>query len=136
MATAKTEVGLRSLIKRCTSDPLYYLQNQTRTKDEQDKEHPYKPFPPYKYFEMLYAAWLAEPVLLIEKSRTMMLTWFFAGLCLHYAMTNPASRVIFWAQTKTGRCNRSTMRGRYGRTRWSGSRKHGHSTAPESGRRT
>lgn len=26
----------------------------------------------------------------------MMLTWFFAGLCLHHAMTNPASKVIFW----------------------------------------
>lgn len=25
-----------------------------------------------------------------------MLTWFFAGLCRHHAMTNPASKVIFW----------------------------------------
>jgi hypothetical protein len=39
---------------------------------------------------------LAEQILLIEKSRTMMLTCFFAGLCLHHAMTNPASKVIFW----------------------------------------
>ena len=96
LATAKKELERRSLIRRCTSNPLYYLQNHTRTKDEQDKEHPYKSFPPYKYFEMLYAAWLAEPILLIEKSRTMMLTPFFAGLCLHHAMTNPASKVIFW----------------------------------------
>ena len=35
-------------------------------------------------------------MLLIEKSRTMMLTWFFAGLCLHHAMTNRATKVIFW----------------------------------------
>jgi hypothetical protein len=96
LATAKRELERRNLMRRCTKDPLYYLQNHTRAKDEQDKEHPYKPFPHYDYFEMLYAAWLAEPILLIEKSRTMMLTWFFAGLCLHHAMTNPASKVIFW----------------------------------------
>jgi hypothetical protein len=60
------------------------------------KEHPHKPSPHCDYFEMLYAAWPAQPILLIEKSRTMMLTWFFAGLCLHHAMTNPASKVIFW----------------------------------------
>jgi len=39
---------------------------------------------------------LTEQILLIENSRTMMLTWFFAGLCLHHVMTNPASKVIFW----------------------------------------
>ena len=68
----------------------------TKTKDEQDQENPYKPFPEYAYFWQLYSAWQQEDILLIEKSRTMMLTWFFAGLCLHHAMTNPATKVIFW----------------------------------------
>jgi len=68
----------------------------TRTLDEQDAVHPYKPFPDYPYFHYIYEAWKVESTLFIEKSRTMMLTWLFAGLCLHHTMNNRATRVIFW----------------------------------------
>ena len=75
--------------------PLYWLMNMTKTLDEQDAVNPYKPFPDYTYFRQIYAAWLVESVLFIEKSRTMMLSWLFAGLCLHFAMKRRATRIIF-----------------------------------------
>jgi len=74
------------------------MQKHTKTKDEQDAEHPYKPFPMRAYFADIAAAWKAEPVLLIEKSRTLMATWFCAALCLHAEMTVPATTAIFMAQ--------------------------------------
>jgi hypothetical protein len=78
------------------SDQMYWLTKCTKTKDEQDLQNPYKPFPEYPYFYELRDAWESDSVLLIEKSRTMMLTWLFARLCLHYAMTHTATKVIFW----------------------------------------
>lgn len=65
--------------------------------DEQDKDNPFKPFPKKAYFNDLAAAWAAESVLMIEKSRTMMATWFAAGMTVHSMMTVPATRVIYMA---------------------------------------
>lgn len=79
-------------------DALWWMRKCTRTRDEQDEAEPYKPFPERAYFDELHAAWLNEPVLLVEKSRTMMLTWWGAGECLWLAMARAATRVIFWAQ--------------------------------------
>lgn len=78
--------------------PLKWMQKWTRTKDEQDAANPFKPFPQREYFEIVYRLWESEPVLLIEKSRTMLLTWLISGLCLHMAMVRPATKIIFWAQ--------------------------------------
>ena len=96
-ALAKKELERRQLIKRCSEDPIYWLTSgATKTKDEQDQENPNKPFPKHQYFRDIHSAWIVEPILFIEKSRTMMLSWLFAGLCLHWAMTHKASKVIFW----------------------------------------
>ena len=80
------------------ADPVWWMRHGTKTVDEQDHVDPYKPFPDYPYFDKLYELWLTEPILFVEKSRTMMLTWFFSALCLHWAMTHQPSKVIFWAQ--------------------------------------
>jgi hypothetical protein len=47
---------------------------------------------------MLHKIWLREPVLFIEKSRTMMCSWWSAAETLHYVMTHQPSKGIFWAQ--------------------------------------
>jgi hypothetical protein len=70
----------------------------TRTKDEQDPVAPYKPFPNYEYFDILHAWFLAEPILFVEKSRTMMASWWAAAETLHYVMTHQPTKGIFWAQ--------------------------------------
>lgn len=83
---------------RALADPLWWMRHGTKTLDEQDHENPYKPFPNYECFDWLYQLWKREPILFIEKSRTMMQTWFFAALCLHWIMTHQPSCCIFWAQ--------------------------------------
>lgn len=67
----------------------------TKTVDEQDTTgNPLKPFPDREYFRVIYKLWLKEPVLFIEKSRTLMLTWLFSGLLLHQAMARPGTQVV------------------------------------------
>ena len=84
-------------ILQASRSALYWAQHCTKTLDEQDRDHPYKPFPKKSYFNDLYAAWNGEPVLMVEKSRTMMASWSAAAFALHAMMTVPATRVIFTA---------------------------------------
>ena len=79
-------------------DALYWMQHATKTKDEQDQANPYKPFPDYHYFKTLHYLWQTEPVLFVEKSRTMMVSWFAAAETLHAVMKGQPAKGIFWAQ--------------------------------------
>lgn len=74
------------------------MRRYTRTQDEQDPINPYKPFPDYPYFDYLHELWEREPALLVEKSRTMMVTWWGTAECTHYVMTHQPASTIFWAQ--------------------------------------
>src|SRR5437762_3513118 len=65
-------------------DSLYWLRHHTKTLDEQDPANPFKPFPNREYHQFLTDRWLEEAILLIEKSRTMMTSWWMAGVCTHY----------------------------------------------------
>ena len=78
-------------------DSLYWMQRLTKTKDEQDQTNPFKPFPRYPSFTVLHNVWLKEPILFIEKSRTMMASWWSAAETLHYVMTRQPAKAIFWA---------------------------------------
>jgi hypothetical protein len=73
------------------------MQCVTKTKDEQDQTNPFKHFPRYPYFTVLHNVWLKEPVLFIEKSRTMMVSWWSAAEALHYVMTRQPAKAILWA---------------------------------------
>lgn len=77
---------------------LFWMWNKTKTRDDQDPIHPFKPFPDRDYFLALHKIYLAEPVLFIEKSRTMMASWWAAGETVHYVMTHQPSKGIFWSQ--------------------------------------
>ncbi len=79
-------------------DSLTWMYGWTKTRDDQDQKNPYKPFPQKPYFEVLHKVWLREPILFIEKSRTMMVSWWAAAEALHYIMTHQPSKAIFWAQ--------------------------------------
>ena len=70
----------------------------TKTRDDQDPLNPYKPFPKREYLEALHKVWLKEPFLFVEKSRTMLCSWWAAAETLHYVMTHQPSKGIFWAQ--------------------------------------
>src|SRR5260370_7994926 len=77
-------------------DSLAWMRNFTKTKDEQDPENPYKPFPPEKdYHRILHLLFLREPVFFVEKSRTMITSWWAVAECTHFVQTNPpAPRVL------------------------------------------
>jgi hypothetical protein len=78
------------------------MQNCTQTEDNQwqQKEgyerQAFKPFPRHKYFEDIVQVWENESVIMLEKSRTMMLSWTFAGLSLHRMMTKEATRALIF----------------------------------------
>jgi hypothetical protein len=89
-----------------TSDPLvppiinslYWMWNHTKTRDDQDQNHPYKPYPVREYLKALHAVWVREPFLFVEKSRTMLASWWAAGETTHFGMTHQPSTTVYWAQ--------------------------------------
>jgi hypothetical protein len=85
------------IVTRCVNDVLFWVRNGTKTRDEQDKANPNKPFPPYQYIDALVRMFQVEPVSFCEKSRTMMATWTICALRAHEGFTTPQTRHIFLA---------------------------------------
>ena len=89
-------------ISRAVSDPLLWLQQFTRTKDSHWREAgaatPYRGFPQKPYFRPLVEGFRNEPVMFVEKSRDLMLSWLFVGLFTHAAMTNKGIEILFQSQ--------------------------------------
>ena len=87
---------------RAVDDPLEWLQRHTRTHDSHWREagasNPYRPFPDTPYFQPLLAMIQQQPVLFIEKSRDMMISWLCVGFFAHAAMTNEHREVLFQSQ--------------------------------------
>jgi len=89
-------------IKTAINDPLAWLQQWTRTRDNHWREagavSPYRSFPDKPYFRQILDVIQANPVTFIEKSRDMMLSWFCVGFFTHAAMTNNQREVLFQSQ--------------------------------------
>lgn len=74
---------------------MFFLDNFVKTLDEHDKEHPVKRLPMEKeYIRELAQHFLNEPLLLVEKSRQMMVTWLGCAYCLWVAMFHKGRRVF------------------------------------------
>lgn len=68
-------------------DPLEFLRTFVWTLDQHDKANPCKRFPADRpHIEAITRLWQANQLLSIRKSRQMMMTWLFAGLCLWDAL--------------------------------------------------
>ncbi len=87
-------------------DSLFWMRNATKTWDEHDTANPYKRLPGFEYFDQLHGLWLTEDKLFIEKSRTMMATWWACGEVFHYVETRQPSSCIFWCpdQDRAEKC--------------------------------
>jgi len=73
----------RSLeMELCKRDPLHWLYTWCWTLDSHDPIHKIKRFPEKKYIRKITELWLTEERLLIEKSRQMMISWWFMALNL------------------------------------------------------
>jgi hypothetical protein len=79
-------------------DCYYWLTECTKTIDEQDSLHPYKPFPDRRYFLPILDALNHEAQTWIYKSRTMMMTWLVSGWAAHYGFKHDATGVVFQSQ--------------------------------------
>jgi hypothetical protein len=89
-------------ITAMVADPLTWLRHYTQTRDSHWREasapSPYRPFPDKPYFRPVVEALRKEPVLFVEKSRDMMLTWLCVGFFTHAAMTTEGIEVLFQSQ--------------------------------------
>lgn len=74
------------------------MTEATKTRDEQDQQNPYKPFPHLPYLPPLLSVLDNEPIVFIEKSRTMMASWIVAAWAAWIAFTHPATCVVFQSE--------------------------------------
>jgi hypothetical protein len=77
---------------------LYWMWNHTKTLDPQDPIQSYKHFPCDRpYLEVLHNVWIQEPIMFVEKSRTMLCSWWIAAETLHWVMTRQPAKAVLWA---------------------------------------
>lgn len=84
---------------QCQKDPYYFLTNWAFTLDSHDPDDPIKAFPEKEYIKILVDLWINEKLLLIPKSRQMMVSWIFVALYLWDAQFHKA-RLIFFQSKK------------------------------------
>lgn len=81
--------------ERCKRDPWHWLNNWVWTLDTHDKKDPVKKFPDAEYLKYTVDVWQSESLLLIPKSRQMMLTWLIVALYLWDAQFHPGRYIFF-----------------------------------------
>jgi len=81
--------------EKCRRDPWYWLTTWVWTLDSHDPITPVKRFPKKDYILELIRIWQKEKLLLIPKSRQMMITWLIVALYLHDAQFNPGRYIYF-----------------------------------------
>lgn len=87
------------MARRAIRDPWFWMSRCTKTKDEQDLANPYKPFPEnWPYFQPILMALENEPVLFLEKSRTVMASWLVSAWAAWKMFTRPAVKVVFQSE--------------------------------------
>jgi hypothetical protein len=79
-------------------DAYEWMTHWTKTRDDQDPDRPYKPMPQRPYLKAMHEIWLRERVFFIEKSRSMLCSWWGVAEVLHHIMTHQPSRAVLWAQ--------------------------------------
>ncbi len=81
--------------EKCRRDPWHWLTNWVWTLDNHDPDTPVKRFPQKEYLRELTRIWQKEKLLLIPKSRQMMITWLIVSLYLHDAIFNEGKYIFF-----------------------------------------
>jgi len=90
--------------KAKTSFP-YFLQRFVWTLDEHDRQNPVKQFPYHKqYLQELAVLLQNEKLLLIEKSRQMLLSWILCALCIWEILFKPGQRVCLQSKKEADAC--------------------------------
>lgn len=66
----------------CRDNPYYFLTHWAFTLDTHDTNEPIKAFPEKEYIKIIVDIWLKNNLLLVPKSRQMMMSWLFIALYL------------------------------------------------------
>lgn len=90
----ESQLTLRDM-KRAESDCDFFVSRFCFSLDEHDKENPVKRFPDKAYVHGLCELFVAEPLLLVEKSRQMLVTWTMVACHLWDAMFHQGRRIFF-----------------------------------------
>lgn len=81
---------------KCHDDPYYWLTTWARTLDVHGKENErIKPFPRKLYIKTLVDIWLNNKLLLVPKTRQMMMSWLFTSLYLWDAQFHHGRQIFF-----------------------------------------
>jgi hypothetical protein len=92
------KLSLEVALKRCATDPYYFLTEFCLTMDEhwQHKglEGPYNLIPKKEYIHDICDVFQTEDLIAIEKTRQMMASWIFCGLALHDTMFKEGRRTF------------------------------------------
>jgi hypothetical protein len=82
--------------------PYHWLRNFTETYNQHWKEEgrktPYERFPDWPYFPPLFDLFIEEPIVLLEKSRTVMASWAVVGYFTWEAMRVATREIVFQTQ--------------------------------------
>ena len=78
----------------CHDDPYYFLTNWAKTLDVHDEKNPIKCFPDKEYIKILVDIWLNNQLLLVLKSRQMMMSWLFTTLYLWDVIFHEANDIF------------------------------------------
>jgi len=95
-----TEASVAQTMQRWFHDPWAAVrEGRVFTLDQADATNPVKPFPNKSYLEFVTREWQQHPMLLVPKSRRMMLSWLMCWLHLWLAMFHPG-RAVFIVSDK------------------------------------
>jgi len=91
----KPELAVLEL-RKCAGDPWYFLTGWGKTLDQHGE--PVKPFPAKDYLRLLARRFLEKDLLIVYKSRQMMVSWLMSALCLWETLFHSGKLVVL--QTK------------------------------------
>ena len=99
-ALLKDKTWQKSELKRCATEPWYWLVNYVWSlqKDEHVDGAKISRFPADEYLRQTYGYMFSEPFLAVDKSRQMRLTWLLMAYALWYAQFSDYQEII--CQTK------------------------------------
>jgi len=83
-----------------TGDPWAFVRDCVWTRDEASGM--VRRYPSHEYAELLVRRWQNTPILVVAKSRRMVVTWLMVAVNVWLAMFSPLSKVAFMAR-KLGR---------------------------------
>src|SRR5438105_1281145 len=100
----KQELERRQIDEACAANPLYWLQNHTKTENPKHAEQdvPFRaPFPRKSYFDVLMKYLMREKRLYIPKSREMLTSWLACGYATWAAQWRPGTFVVMQTEAES-----------------------------------